>query len=89
MVPNYTYYSYQWHMPAISTESAWDLNSGSGVLVRIIDTGVAYEDYGSYQQAPDLAGPPYIDESALVDIIHGNLVLALAAWSFRTVDKNP
>ena len=37
-------------------ESAWDVsaNKGQGVVVAVIDTGVAYENYGPYVQAPDL-----------------------------------
>ncbi len=87
MVPNDTYYSYQWHMPAISTESAWDLNSGSGVLVGIIDTGVAYEDYDTYLQAPDLAGTSFVagydfvnnDSHANDDGAHGTHVCGTIA----------
>jgi len=60
MTPNDTYYSYQWHMPMINTEAAWDVTTGSGVIVAVIDGGVAYEDYGSYAQAPDLAGTNFV-----------------------------
>lgn len=60
LVPNDPYYSYQWHMPSISVGSAWDLATGYGILVGIIDTGVAYENYGSYGLAPDLAGTPFV-----------------------------
>lgn len=60
MTPNDTYYSYQWHLPAINCGSGWDISTGSGVLLGIIDTGVAYEDYGSFQVAPDLAGTSFV-----------------------------
>lgn len=61
MVPNDPYYSYQWHMQnsgygGIKMEAAWDTSTGSGVTVAVIDTGVAYENYGEYKKAPDLAG---------------------------------
>ncbi|MDY0297793.1 MAG: S8 family serine peptidase [Acidobacteriota bacterium] len=39
-VPNDPYYSYQWHMTKIGMESAWDVCTGSGVVVAIVDTGV-------------------------------------------------
>ncbi len=58
-VPNDTYYSYQWHMPQIQMEQAWDVASGSGVVVAVIDTGVAYENYAGFAQAPDLAGTAF------------------------------
>lgn len=60
MVPNDPYYSYQWHMQnpvygGIKMGAAWDVSTGTGVTVAVIDTGIAYEDYGSYKKAPDLA----------------------------------
>jgi serine protease len=69
--PNDTNYSYQWHLQntvgGMWAEGAWDLsaNKGAGVVVAVIDTGLAYETYsGSYggvfaqtfSPAPDLAG---------------------------------
>jgi serine protease len=46
MVPNDEYYGYQWHMGQISMEQAWDITSGHlSVIVAVIDTGVAFEDY--------------------------------------------
>jgi serine protease len=65
--PNDPYYPYQWHFDQINMESAWDLDSvspnyggDSSVVVAVIDSGVAYEDYSpapgeTYLQAPDLA----------------------------------
>ena len=50
----------QWNLfdsvGGIWAESAWDLsvNKGEGVVVAVVDTGVAYENYGPYVQAPDL-----------------------------------
>jgi len=58
--PNDPYYSYQWHFPTIQMPSAWDRSNGAGVTVAVIDTGVAYEDYGPYAQAPDLAGTSFV-----------------------------
>jgi subtilisin family serine protease len=48
--PNDTLYSYQWHFndpnSSINIEAAWDITSGDpNVIVAILDTGVAYEDY--------------------------------------------
>ncbi|NMX21543.1 peptidase S8, partial [ANME-1 cluster archaeon GoMg4] len=65
MVPNDPYYSYQWHLDndeygGIKMESAWDISTGTGVVVAVIDTGVAYEDYGIYCKAPDLAGTTFV-----------------------------
>jgi len=60
MTPNDPYYSYQWHMPMINMNQAWDLSTGSGVVVAVIDAGVAYENYGAFAQAPDLAGTNFV-----------------------------
>jgi len=53
-VPDDPLYSYQWHLyetyAGINIEPAWDITTGDpNVIVAVIDTGVAYEDYN----APD------------------------------------
>ncbi|PJB98906.1 MAG: peptidase S8, partial [Candidatus Nealsonbacteria bacterium CG_4_9_14_0_8_um_filter_36_17] len=61
MVPNDPYYKYQWHLDnpeygGIQMEKAWDISTGSPeVIVAVVDTGIAHEDYGRYCQAADLA----------------------------------
>jgi len=68
MIPNDPYYSYQWHFDQINMEQAWDISTGSGVVVAVIDTGAAYEYYCQgirwrrkcYYQAPDLAGTTFV-----------------------------
>jgi serine protease len=59
-VPNDPYYSYQWNFKKIGLEKAWDLSKGKDVIVAIIDSGVAYENYWFYKQAPDLAGTSFV-----------------------------
>lgn len=62
MIPNDPYYSYQWHLNnGINVEKAWDISTGSGVIVAVLDTGIAYENYGwTYKQASDLAGTCFV-----------------------------
>jgi len=83
MTPNDDYYyPYQWHLDnieygGIHMEDAWDIALSGGspdVVVAVIDTGVAYEDYQefvdnpgrgkdywiTYQQAPDLAQTNFV-----------------------------
>jgi serine protease len=60
MTPNDPYYVYQWHMPLINMPAAWDQSTGTGVVVAVIDCGVAYETYGGFTQAPDLAGTHFV-----------------------------
>ncbi|MDP2899061.1 MAG: S8 family peptidase [bacterium] len=86
--PNDSYYPYQWHFDderlganpygganggGIRLEPAWDISTGSGVVVAVLDTGVAYENYGStYLRAPDLV-----------------YTLFVAGWDFANNDSHP
>ena len=58
-IPNDPYYAYQWNFRAINLESAWNLSTGFGVTVAVLDTGVAFENFDIYAQAPDLAGTKF------------------------------
>lgn len=63
--PNDPYWRYQWHLQeqskgGINTPFAWDLSQGEGVIVAVIDTGVAYENFGKYKRAPDLANTAFV-----------------------------
>lgn len=94
-VPNDTYYSYQWHLDSaskggIQMEEAWGLQKGSpDVVVAVIDTGVAYEDFGGFARAPDLAGTAFVpgydfvhnDEHPNDDHGHGTHVTGTIAQS--------
>ncbi len=59
MAPNDTLYGRQWNFQngpgGLNLESAWELATGEGVVVAVVDTGIAYENYGSYIKATDLA----------------------------------
>jgi serine protease len=65
-LPNDTYFAapenYQWNLNTIGMPSAWDVNGGGSptTIVAVIDTGVAYEDFGRYKLAPDLAGTTFV-----------------------------
>ncbi len=65
-VPDDTFYSFQWNLDdpnrgGIGMQAAWDIQRGDpNVIVAIVDTGVAYEDFDIYRQAPDLAGTRFV-----------------------------
>jgi serine protease len=85
MVPNDQYYPLQWHLDdtadagdnpcgganggGINIEPAWDASTGAGVIVAVIDTGVAYENYDGYMIAPDLANTCFV---AGYDFVNGD-----------------
>jgi serine protease len=58
--PNDPLFRVQWNLPMIGIPAAWSVTRGSGVTVAVIDTGVAYEDYGAHRRAPDLAGTKFV-----------------------------
>ena len=68
MTPNDPYYKYQWNFQpfingvggGINLAPAWDISAGKGVIVAELDTGVAYENYGVYRKAPDLANTNFV-----------------------------
>jgi serine protease len=75
MVPNDPYYDpYQWHFPKVNCPTAWDISTGTNIIVGILDSGIAYEDYPipsyeldtvqsgitQYLQAPDLVGTQFV-----------------------------
>jgi len=73
-IPNDTYFQYQWNfddaaMGGVEAEEAWEVSNGAGVVVAIIDTGIAYENYSIYRRAPDLAGTAF---SAGYDFVNGD-----------------
>ncbi len=64
MTPNDPYFSFQWNFQKIGMPAAWESGSGTGAIVAVIDTGVAYENYSAggktYYRAPDLAGTAFV-----------------------------
>ena len=98
-VPNDPYFSFQWHLyntqyGGINIVDAWNISTGSNVIVAVIDTGVAYENYCDspakcYYKAPDLAGTQFVqgydfinlDNHSNDDNSHGTHVAGTVAQS--------
>lgn len=94
--PDDLMFSQQWNFndpvndSDINMPEAWEIEKGdNGVVVAIIDTGVAYRDGGGYTQAPDLAETDFVqgydfvngDKYADDDEGHGTHVCGTVAQS--------
>lgn len=86
-VPNDPDYGRQWNFQLIDMPKAWDSSRGRGVVVAVLDTGIAYEDHGEFIQVPDLKGVKFVsgydfvndDEHANDDHGHGTHVAGTIA----------
>ncbi|MGE0546498.1 MAG: S8 family serine peptidase [Kofleriaceae bacterium] len=58
--PNDPQYKYQWHMRQVGMPEAWKLADGNGVIVAVLDTGVAFENYQTFHLLPDLQGITFV-----------------------------
>ncbi len=86
MVPNDPYYGYQWHLDnpvygGIQMEKAWDVSTGQGVTVAVVDTGI--------RKGTDLANTCFVagydyannDNDPIDDNGHGTHVAGTIAQS--------
>jgi len=95
-VPDDPLYDLQWNFDIINMEEAWDLDetdpiSGGdpAVVVAVLDTGVAYEDYDGFVRAPDLGDTTFVsgydfvneDSHANDDHSHGSHMTGTIAQS--------
>jgi len=69
--PNDPLYMFQWNFDQINAEGAWPQATGKGVVVAIIDTGVAFEDGKKGRKrgilVPDLKGTVLVAGYDFVD----------------------
>ncbi|MCB9652719.1 MAG: peptidase S8 [Deltaproteobacteria bacterium] len=72
-VPNDPMFEKQWSMKMVGAPAAWSRADGRGVVVAVIDTGVAYEDYKKFRRVEDLAGTKFVKGYDFVhDTEHAN-----------------
>lgn len=86
-------FRYQWNLSddgfGIRVPSAWQRapGKGAGIIVAVLDTGIAYEDRAPYRQLPDFAGTAFVpgydfvndDPYANDDNRHGTHVAGIIA----------
>jgi serine protease len=66
LIPNDELYPIQWNFQnntygGVNLEAAWDIQTGDpNVIIAVLDSGIAYEDFGIYRLAPDLAQTRFV-----------------------------
>jgi serine protease len=93
--PNDRLFQYQWHMRLIGAERIWDIQTGDpSVVVAVLDSGIAFEDYGPFRKAPDWGSTTFVrgynvftkDEHANDDNFHGTHVSSTIAEATNNGD---
>jgi serine protease len=89
-VPNDEAYDFQWHLRMLDAERTWGIQKGNAaVVVAVLDSGVAFEDFGPFRRAPDFANTVFVPGHDFVngdshpndDNFHGTTVAAVIAES--------
>jgi len=82
ITPNDQYYPYMWNMVKINMPTAWDVNTGSGATVAVIDTGVK-QSLADFANTHFTAGYDFVnlDTNPTDDQGHGSHVTGTIAQS--------
>lgn len=56
----------QWHMEQIHAPEAWTQTRGEGVIVAVIDTGVAWKTASGVKALPDMNGTGFVDGESFI-----------------------
>jgi serine protease len=88
VTPNDNFFPSQWHFEMLDATRTWAIQSGDrSVVVAVLDTGIAYEDFGPYRKAPDFSTTVFVqgfdfinnDTHANDDNFHGTHVASVIA----------
>lgn len=86
--PHDPFYTSQWHFRMLDSERMWGIQKGDpSVVVAVLDSGVAFEDFGKFRKAPDFGSTVFVkgfnvytgDEHANDDNFHGTHVASTIA----------
>jgi serine protease len=86
--PNDLGFEVQWNFRMLEAERTWDIQKGDpSVVVAILDTGIAFENFGPYRKAPDFGDTVFVqghdfineDTHANDDNFHGTHVASTVA----------
>jgi serine protease len=86
--PNDQFFRFQWHWRMLDAERVWGIQTGDpSVVVAVLDTGIAYEDFGPFRKAPDFGSTVFVqghdfinnDTHANDDSFHGTHVASVIA----------
>ncbi|NJK87979.1 MAG: S8 family serine peptidase [Myxococcales bacterium] len=58
---NDPHFSKQWSFAMVSVTEAWAHADGAGVIVAVIDTGVAFEDHRQFRRVEDLGQTSFVE----------------------------
>ena len=68
LAPNDRFFGFQWHMQMIGAERTWDIQRGDpSVVVAVLDTGIAYENFGVFAKAPDWGDTMFVQGHNVFD----------------------
>jgi serine protease len=66
--PNDEFFRLQWHMKMVDAERTWAIQKGDpSVAVAVLDTGVAYEDFGPFRKGPDFGTTVFLPGFNVLD----------------------
>lgn len=86
--PDERLFRFQWNFKLLNVQRMWDIQQGDpSVVVAVVDTGIAYEDFGAFRKAPDWGGTVFVrgfnaitgTEHANDDNFHGTHVASTIA----------